>query len=47
MEVKELKLYRPTDYAKLLGVTKSAVTRMINEKRVNVVLVDGRRYIKA
>ena len=44
---KELKLYKPVDYAKHVGVTPSAVTRMINENRVNVVLVKGRRYIKA
>ena len=44
---KELKLYRPVDYAKHKGVTKAAVTRMMNENRVNVVLVNNRRYIKA
>lgn len=44
---KELKLYLPVDYAKLKGVTPSAVTRMMNEGRVEIRLVKGRRYIKA
>ena len=44
---KQKELYLPVDYAKLKGVTPSAVTRMMNEGRVEIRLVKGRRYIKA
>jgi len=46
MEEKE-KLYKPIDYARLLKVTPAAVTKMIDTNRVKVVLLSGRRYIKA
>lgn len=45
MENKE-KLYRPIDYARLKGVTPAAVSRMIRENRVTVVLFNNQRYIK-
>jgi len=41
------KHYRLIDYAKFVGVSPAAVTKMINTKRVKVVLVDGKRLIEA
>ena len=44
---KKKEWYLPVDYAKFRGVTPSAVTRMMNEGRVEIRLIKGRRYIKA
>lgn len=45
LKVDRTKLITPSEYAKMLGVTKAAVTKMMNEGRVKVIHIKGARLI--
>ena len=45
LKVDRTKLITPTEYAKLIGVTPAAVSRMMREKRVKVVAIKGAKLI--
>jgi len=45
LKIDRTKLITPKAYAQKIGVTPAAVTKMMNEKRVNVVNINGGRLI--
>ncbi len=45
LKIDRTKLITPSAYAKLIGVTPAAVTRMMREKRVKVVEIKGGKLI--
>jgi len=45
LKIDRTKLITPSEYAKLKGVTAAAVTKMMNEGRVQVVTIKGGRLI--
>lgn len=45
LKIDRTKLITPSEYAKLIGVTKAAVTKMMDTGRVKVVEIIGGRLI--
>jgi predicted site-specific integrase-resolvase len=45
LKIDRTKLITPSAYAKSIGVTPAAVTRMMREGRVKVVLIKGGKLI--
>lgn len=45
--IKEKKLYRPVDYAKLIGLSPAAITKQMDKGYVKVVIKEGRRFIES
>ena len=45
LKIDRTKLITPSEYAKRIGVTKAAVTKMMNTGRVKVVNIAGGRLI--
>lgn len=45
LKVDRTRLVTPSEYAKMIGVTKAAVTKMMNEGRVKVITIKGGRLI--
>ena len=46
VKIDRTKLMAPSAYAKKLGITPAAVTKMMNENRVKYVTVCGKRLIQ-
>jgi len=40
------KLYSITEYSRLMGVTRQTVYNWISDKRIKVVLISGKQFIK-
>lgn len=45
LKVDRTKLITPSEYAKKVGVTKAAVTKMMDTERVKVIQIKGGRLI--
>lgn len=45
LKIDRSKLITPSEYAKLHNITPAAVTKMMNEKRVDVIEIKGGRLI--
>ena len=44
--ISDKKLYRPIDYARLVGLTPAAITKQMTKGTLKVVIKEGRRFIE-